>query len=84
MVRLFKEMAIIGLAVIAGIYLANPTSGFFELIPDVVPFVGNLDETAAVLILMNTLRYYGIDLTNLWGDNPNKQPEQLPPPDPRR
>ncbi len=37
----------IGLLV-AVVYLLNPTAGVFELIPDVLPGVGNLDEAAAV------------------------------------
>ncbi len=37
---------------IGGIYLLNPTSGIFELIPDVIPFVGNLDESVAVMLVL--------------------------------
>jgi hypothetical protein len=64
--RILKEMFIIGLAGIAVIYLINPTAGFLELIPDNFPIVGNLDEAGATLILLNTLRYYGLDLTKLF------------------
>jgi len=34
--------------VVAVIYVLNPTWGIFELLPDVLPGVGNLDEAAAV------------------------------------
>jgi hypothetical protein len=61
--RIFRELFIIGLAGVAVIYLINPTAGFLELIPDNFPVVGNLDEATATLILLNTLRYYGLDLT---------------------
>lgn len=64
--RAIKEIFIIVLAVIAGIYLINPTAGILELIPDNIPFVGNMDEAAATLILLNTLRHYGLDLTRLY------------------
>ncbi len=64
--RIFKEIFIIGVAGVAAIYLINPTAGFLELIPDNFPFVGNLDEATATLILLNTLRYYGLDLTKLF------------------
>ena len=77
MKRLMQEMLVIGLTAIALIYLANPTAGVLELIPDNVPFVGNLDEAGAVLILMNTLRYYGIDLSGLWDRDKPKREEQL-------
>ena len=45
-------------------YLLNPTAGVFELIPDNIPFIGNLDETAAVLLVLGCLRHFNIDLTN--------------------
>jgi len=39
------------LMVIGMIYLLNPTAGLLELIPDTLPFVGNLDDaTAAILV----------------------------------
>lgn len=45
------------LAVLIGaIYLLNPTAGFLELIPDITPFIGNLDEAGATALLL-----YGIN-----------------------
>ncbi len=76
--RLFKEMMIIGLAVIALVYLLNPTLGVLELIPDNLPLIGNLDEAGATLILLNTLRYYGLDLNRLYGRA--RDDKRLPPP----
>jgi hypothetical protein len=64
--RILKEMVILALAAIAVIYLINPTFGLLELIPDNAPLVGNLDEAGATLILLNTLRHYGLDLTRLF------------------
>ncbi|MBZ0296407.1 MAG: DUF1232 domain-containing protein [Anaerolineae bacterium] len=46
MKRLLKEMTIISLALVAGIYLINPTAGILEFIPDNLPLIGNLDEAA--------------------------------------
>lgn len=73
MKRLLKEMLIIGMAVFAAIYLMFPTLGTFELIPDWIPIIGSIDEATATLILLNTLNYYGLDLTNLWGRPPRKK-----------
>jgi hypothetical protein len=42
------------------LYLLNPTWGFFELLPDNLPIVGNLDEAAAVAGIMAVLRNLGI------------------------
>jgi hypothetical protein len=65
--RAVKEVFILGLAALAGIYLINPTAGIFELLPDNIPLVGNVDEATATLILLSTLRHYGLDLTRLYG-----------------
>lgn len=50
-----KFWPIVGLAV-AGLYLLNPGWGVFELIPDNLPVVGNLDEGGAVLLFVACLR----------------------------
>lgn len=39
-------------AIIGVIYLLNPTAGFLELIPDNIPFLGNLDEGVAVMLIL--------------------------------
>ena len=65
--RALKEFVIIVVGIIATIYLLNPTAGFLELLPDNLPVVGNLDEAGAVAILVNTLGYYGIDISKLYG-----------------
>jgi uncharacterized membrane protein YkvA (DUF1232 family) len=42
--------------VLAVAYILNPTSGIFELLPDVVPGLGNLDEAAATALLIACVR----------------------------
>jgi hypothetical protein len=42
---------------VGGIYLLNPTAGVLELIPDVAPGIGNLDEAGAAALLIFGLRY---------------------------
>ena len=66
--RMIKEMIILGLAFIALLFLLVPS-----LIPDFIPLVGWLDEGAATVILLNTLRYYGLDLTDLYGKPTRKK-----------
>lgn len=39
------------------IYIANPTAGTIELIPDVIPIIGNLDEAGAGAALVFALSY---------------------------
>ena len=44
-------------AVVVGLtYILNPTGGVFELLPDVLPVVGNLDEAAATALLLAGLK----------------------------
>jgi len=59
---------IVGLiGILSGLYLLNPGFGIFELIPDAVPFVGNLDEGTAAFFLLSSLAYFGIDLRDVFG-----------------
>ncbi|MDF1752742.1 MAG: DUF1232 domain-containing protein [Verrucomicrobiales bacterium] len=58
-------VALVGVA--CGAYLINPTAGFIELIPDNLPFVGNLDEAGAAAILISCFAYFGLDIGALFG-----------------
>ncbi len=82
MLRLFKEMVIVFLGLFAAIYLVYPSLGVFELIPDAIPLVGSMDEAGATVLLVNTLGYYGINLTSLYGkpDKKSRRVIRLPPP----
>ena len=39
------------LSAVGLIYLLSPTFGIFELIPDYIPIIGNLDEGAAAILV---------------------------------
>ena len=39
------------LMIVGIIYLLNPTLGIFEFLPDNLPFVGNLDEGVATMMI---------------------------------
>lgn len=58
---------------IGAVYLVNPTAGIFELIPDNLPVLGNLDEAAAAVLLISCLAYFGIDIGALFGRKPKKE-----------
>ena len=57
-----KKTAIFLLGLFCLVYLLNPGAGVFELIPDNIPIIGNLDEAAALTILLLCLKYFGIEL----------------------
>lgn len=69
-------MVVAVLGVLSAIYIVNPGAGIFELIPDNLPLVGNLDEAAAVVLLLNCLAYFGIDLRQILKKTPPKSRER--------
>ncbi len=61
-----KRIVVFCLGLFSAIYILNPTAGLFEIIPDNVPFIGNLDEAAAVALLLMCLKYFGINLPDIF------------------
>ena len=59
-----KKVSVFLLGLFCLIYILNPGAGIFELIPDNLPLIGNLDEAAAFATLLLCLKYFGID----WSD----------------
>lgn len=43
---------VFSLALVGLVYVLNPTFGIFELIPDNLPIVGNLDEGLAYILIL--------------------------------
>ncbi len=59
MKKIFESKIIYFLGILFfGFYLLNPTAGVFELIPDNLPYVGNLDEAAAVMFFLACWRKF--------------------------
>jgi hypothetical protein len=52
-----KKLTAILLALLSVVYLVNPTAGVFELLPDNIPFVGNVDESLAAYVLYSCVEY---------------------------
>jgi len=73
-----KKIAVFLLGLFCLIYLLNPGAGIFELIPDNLPFIGNLDEAAALTGLLMCLKYFGIELPDLFGQKGKNRPERRP------
>ena len=69
-----KKIVVFCLGLLSVLYLLNPTAGVFEILPDNLPFIGNLDEAAAVALLLMCLRYFGIELPELFRrDSPSNK-----------
>ncbi|AYF45756.1 hypothetical protein BALOs_2766 [Halobacteriovorax sp. BALOs_7] len=52
-----KILPLIGI-IIGVIYILNPTAGVIEIIPDNLPYIGNLDEAGAVLLIISCLKKF--------------------------
>lgn len=64
-----KKPGIFLLGLFCVLYILNPTAGIFELIPDNLPIIGNLDEAAAIATLLMCLKYFGIELPDIFRRN---------------
>jgi len=65
-----KSALVLAVGILSAIYWINPGAGVFEIFPDNVPGLGNLDEATAVALLISALAYFGVDMckvTDLFG-----------------
>lgn len=65
-----KSFFVVVAGILSFLYLLNPTFGVFELLPDNIPLIGNVDDATATMVLLGALRYFGWDLTNLFRRRP--------------
>jgi len=74
---MLKKTVVACLGIIALLYLFNIGAGLIELIPDNFPFIGNLDEASAVVLLLMCLKYFGFDLRKIFNkETKQKQDEE--------
>ena len=69
-----KPLIVVLIGILSVLYLLNPGAGIFELIPDNVPFIGNLDEATAVFFLISCFRYFGIDIADIFNRSRRRIP----------
>jgi hypothetical protein len=60
-----KDALVFVVAGIAAVYLLWP-SLVPDFVPDFLPFVGQLDDDTAMLVILSCFRYFGFDLTNIF------------------
>ena len=73
-----KKFGIFLLGLFCLIYLLNPGAGIFELIPDNLPIIGNLDEATAVATLLMCLNYFGIGLPDIFRRDKDSGDKDIP------
>lgn len=64
-----KSFIVLITGILSLMYLLNFGVGFIEIIPDNFPIIGNLDEATATLLLLNCLRYFGINWFDIFKKN---------------
>ncbi len=52
-----KRILILLVGLLSAVYLFNPGAGIFELIPDNIPGIGNVDEGLAAYVLFSVVSY---------------------------
>lgn len=68
-----KGFMVFCIGIISLLYLLNIGVGVIELIPDNIPFVGNLDEASAATLLLMCCRYFGFDITKIFVRRKDKE-----------
>ena len=56
-----KDIVVAILAIFGLIYIFIP-SIIPDFVPDIIPFVGQIDDDLAVMLVLNSLRYFGYDI----------------------
>lgn len=64
--KYIKHFIVILGGISGALYLLNPTAGMIEVLPDNLPYIGNLDEGAATILVLGCLRFYGLDLIDFF------------------
>jgi uncharacterized membrane protein YkvA (DUF1232 family) len=70
-----KTLAIVA-TVFSVIYLLNPTLGVFEIVPDNIPFIGNLDEATITALLIWAISILRGKEISFRGSVPSKEEKQ--------
>ena len=58
-----KDYGMLVLGIVSVVYLLNFTFGFIEILPDTLPFLGNIDEALMTGLFISVLQYFNINIT---------------------
>ncbi|HEY9885732.1 MAG TPA: hypothetical protein V6C96_00585, partial [Vampirovibrionales bacterium] len=75
--------AVGGVGLLSVLYLANFTFGGLEFLPDALPILGNLDEITATVILLSALKYFDIDVMEMFSGKSDELKDNPEAPEPR-
>lgn len=71
--KVMKVILVIFAGLLSIIYLLNPTAGILELIPDNIPFIGNVDEGLALFILYSSIEYFRSKQIGIFGQRKRRK-----------
>lgn len=58
-----KDFGMLFVGIISVLYVLNITFGIVEILPDNLPFIGNIDEALVTGLLISVLQYFDINVT---------------------
>ena len=76
--NVLKTLFVALTGVLSAVYLLNLGFGGVELVPDILPGIGNLDEAAATVLLLNCLAWFGFDARRLLNREPTRPIKEVP------
>ncbi len=61
-----KDFLVAGLGILGVLYMLNFGFGVIEILPDNLPFLGNMDEAAALFLIYSSAEYFGLDIKGIF------------------
>ncbi|MFT7328020.1 MAG: hypothetical protein ACI870_000197 [Crocinitomicaceae bacterium] len=61
-----RDFGMLVVGIISVLYIMNISIGLIEILPDNLPFIGNIDEAVVSAILISVFYYFGIDITRFF------------------
>lgn len=64
-----KDFLIAGIGIVGILYMLNFGFGVIEILPDNLPFIGNIDEAFALFLVFSSAEYFGLNIKSLFKRN---------------
>ena len=61
-----KDFLVALVGIIGVLYTLNFGFGVLEILPDNIPFIGNIDEAFALFLVYSSAEYFGINVKSLF------------------
>ena len=61
-----KDFLVVIVGVVGILYTLNFGFGVLEILPDNIPFIGNIDEAFALFLVYSSAEYFGVNVKSLF------------------